>query len=57
MKCAFIHQIIRLIITKMKVKVKNRLHRHDMNRPSSSNGQKYSKYKRYLTMMMLICIM
>ena len=29
----------------MKVKVKNRLHRHDMNRPSSSNGQKYSKYK------------
>ena len=40
----------------MKMKMKNRSHRYDINRPRSSDEHKYSKYKKYLTMMMLICI-
>ena len=51
-----IHEIIRLIIMKMKIKIKNRSHRHDINRPSSRRAHKYSKYKKCLTMMMLIYI-
>ena len=32
-KCVRIHEIIRLIIMKMKMKMKNRLHRYGINRP------------------------
>ena len=35
------------------MKMKNRSHRCDINRPRSRPGHKYSKYKRYLSMMML----
>ena len=38
------------------MKMKNRLHRYDINRPRSRHGQKCSKYKKYLSMMILICI-
>ena len=31
-------------------------HRYDINRPSSRHGIKYSKYKKCLSMMMLIFI-
>ena len=55
-KCVCIHEIIRLIIMKMKMKMKNRSHRYDINRPRSRHGHKYSKYKKCLSMMMLICI-
>ena len=37
-------------------KMKNRSHRYDKNRPKSRHGQKYSKSKNCLTIMMLICI-
>ena len=40
----------------MKMKMKNRSHRYDMNRSRSGHEDKYSKYKNCLTMMMLICI-
>ena len=40
----------------MKIKMKNRSHRYDINRPRSRHGHKYSKYKKCLSMMMLICI-
>ena len=43
---------IRLIIMKMK----NRLHRYDINRPRSRHGHKYSKYKKCLSMAIRICI-
>ena len=33
-KCVCIHEIIRLIIMKMKMKVKKRSHRCDINRPT-----------------------
>ena len=34
------------------MKMRNRPHRHDINTPSS----RHSKYKKYLSMIMLICI-
>ena len=56
-KCVCINEIIRLIIVKMKLKMKNRSHRYDVNRYRPIHGHKYNKYKKYLSMMMLICIM
>ena len=41
---------------KMKVKIKTRSRRYDINRPRSKHGCKYSKYKKCLTLMILICI-
>ena len=40
----------------MKMNMKNRSHRYDINRPRSRNGHKHSKYKTCFSMMMLICI-
>ena len=34
---------------KMKMKIKNRSHIYDINRPRSSRGHKYSKYKNCLS--------
>ena len=38
------------------MKIENRSHKYDINRPSSKHGHKYSKYKKCLNMMMLMCI-
>ena len=38
------------------MKMKNRPHRCDINRPRSRHGHKYSKYKKYLVMATLTCI-
>ena len=38
----------------MKMKIKKRSHRSDINRPR--HGHKYSRYKKCLTMMILICV-
>ena len=52
-----IHEIIRLIFTEMKMKMKNRSHRCDIIRRRSSYGHKYSTYyKNCLIMMMFIYI-
>ena len=40
----------------MKMNIKNRSHRYDVNQPRSKRGHKYSKYKKGLTMVILICI-
>ena len=40
----------------MKMKIKNRSHRYDINNPRSRHGHKYSKNKKCFSMMMLICI-
>ena len=55
-KYVFIHEIARLIITKMKMKMENRSHRYDINRPGPRHGQKYSKCNKCLSIIMLICI-
>ena len=39
---------------KMKMEMKNRSHRSDINRPTSRHGRKYSKYKKCLGIIMLI---
>ena len=54
-KCVCVHEIIRLIIIEIEdenEKKKTRSHRCDMNR----HGYKYSKYKKCLSIMMLIYI-
>ena len=51
-----IHEIIGLIIMKMKMIVKNRSHRYGINRSRSRHEHKYSKYKKCLSMIMLIGI-
>ena len=43
-KCVCIHDIIRLTIMKIKMKMKNRSHRHDLNR--FRHGHKNSKYRK-----------
>ena len=55
-KCVCIHEIIRLIIMKRKMKMTNRSHRYNINRPRSRYGHKYSKCKKCLSMMIVICI-
>ena len=43
-------------IMKMKMKIKNRSHRYDINRPKSTGRYKHNKYKKCFSVMMLICI-
>ena len=38
----------------MHMKIKNKSNRYDINRPRSRHRHKNSKYKKYLSMMMLI---
>ena len=38
------------------IKIKNRSHRHDINRPRLRHGHKNSNYRKCLSIMMLICI-
>ena len=40
----------------MRLKMKNRFHRQEINRPRSRYGHKYTKYKICLSIMMAICI-
>ena len=54
--CSCIHEIIQLITIKMKMKMKNKSHSYHINRSWSRHGHKYSKYKKFLIMLMLICI-
>ena len=53
-KRVLIHEITQLIIMKMKMKMKNRSRRYDVNR--HRHGEKYSNYRNYLIIRMLICI-
>ena len=61
-KCVRIHEIIRLVVMKMKVKMKNVFHIHDMNQGTRKNrlrsrhGHKYSKCKKRVSMIMVNCI-
>ena len=43
-----IHEITRLIIMKMKIKMKNRSQRYDINRLRSTCDTNISKYKQHL---------
>ena len=39
----------------MKMKIKNRPHRYDINGLRFRHGHRYSKYKKWLSMMVLLC--
>ena len=54
--CVCIHQVMWLIIMKMKMEVNISSHVYDINRPRSWHGHKYSKWKKCLSIMMLVCI-
>ena len=41
---------------KMRLKMKNRSHVYSINRYRPRHGQKYTKYKMCLRLMMIICI-
>ena len=41
---------------KMRLKMKSRSSRYDINRPRRRYGHKYTKYKICLDIMMVICI-
>ena len=41
---------------KMRLKLKNKSHRYDINRPKPRHGQKHTKYKMCLSITMVICI-
>ena len=40
----------------MRLKMKNRSHRYNINRPRPRHGHKCTKYKLYLSVMMVKCI-
>ena len=55
------HEIIQLIITKLKIGMKNRSYRYDTNRNRSRTGHKRSRFicvhiQKFLIVMMLVCI-
>ena len=54
--CVYIHDVMPLIIMKMKMIMKNRSYWYDINGPRSRHGHKYGKYKKCFSLMMLICI-
>ena len=57
-KRALTHVITQLISVNMKMKMKNRSHGYDIKRPKKHglNMDKHNKYKKRVSMMMLICI-
>ena len=55
-KVCLFREIIRLFITKTKIRVKNGSHKYDINRPRSRHGHKCTKYKSCLSMIMVLCI-
>ena len=50
-----IHEIMELIILKMKTKMEIDSRKYGINRPRCRHGHKYSKYMKRLNMMMLVC--
>ena len=52
----YLNEDIWLMATKMKLKMKNRSSRYDINRPRRCHRLKYTKYKICLDIMMIISI-
>ena len=55
-KCVCFNEIMCLIILKMRLKMNIGSHRYGINRTRPRHGQKYTKYKMCLSMMMVMCI-
>ena len=52
----FIFEIMQLIMMKMKVEMKHRSHRCNIKRSKSRHKRRYSKYKKRLNMMTILCM-
>ena len=50
-----LNEVIYSMTMKMRLKMKNRWHRYDINRHRLRHGCKYTKYEMCLTIMMVIC--
>ena len=48
-----LNEVMRLMTMKIMLKMKNRSHRYDINRPRLRHGHNYSKYKLCLSVMMV----
>ena len=55
-KCVSFYVIIQLIIKKIKMEMKYKSHRYDINRPRSRHEHKFSKYKKCRNTMMFRCV-
>ena len=55
-KSVCLNEVIWLMTMKAILKMKNRSHRTDIDRPRPRHGHKYSKYKMCLSIMMVTCI-
>ena len=56
-KYVCLNEVIRLMTMKMRLKMKNRSHRYDINRPRLRHGHEYTKYKMCkIIIIMVICI-
>ena len=51
-----LNEIIWLMIMQMRLQVKNRIHRYNINWPRPRHGRRYTRYKICLSIMMVICI-
>ena len=55
-KSVYLNEDIWLMAKKMRLKMRNRSSRYDINRPRRWRGHKYTEYKIYLDIMMVISI-
>ena len=55
-KCVCFNDVIWLMSIKIRLKVKSRSQRYDINKPRPTNGHKYTKHKMCLSIMIVICI-
>ena len=53
--CVCFSEIMWLVITKMRLKIKNGSYSYNINRTNPRDGHKYAKYKMYLSMAMVMC--
>ena len=54
-KCVCFNKMNWLVLTKIKLKLKNRSYTYDINKSRFTHGKKYGKYKMYLSMTMIVC--
>ena len=52
-KCSCCDDVIWLMAIKTRLKMKNRLEIHDINRPGPRHGHKYTKHKMYFNVIMV----
>ena len=55
-KYVCLSEVIWLMTMKVRLDMKNRSNRYDINRPRLKHDHKYTKYKTCLSIMMVICI-